>query len=202
MLWRKAKRPSIRPATTGLSRRGSLALVLSAGLVLSGCGFQPMYGANNVSLNDTPATAELRSVYVRQDGDGRFGQLLRNEMVNIMGEPTRPEYTVTLESTVFKAGIAVGLDATATRFDYIAYTEMVLRTRPQTDENGVFYPAAVIMTYNGTATAPFDQPVSPAAEVFQEREAEKRTAKLLAQQLVQRLATFFSSEQQQRRRFP
>lgn len=92
-----------------------LASVLLAGaLVLTGCGFEPLYGAREQSV----ATEDLLSrVEVPPIAD-RVGQLVRIELTNRM-TPTRPApdaaFSLVVKLNESKASLAVEKDSSATR---------------------------------------------------------------------------------------
>ena len=62
-------------------RRGGLVAVALAGVLLSACGFQPMYGKR--APEAAPLSADLAAIEVGVIPD-RSGQLLRNELIHLL----------------------------------------------------------------------------------------------------------------------
>ena len=75
MLAKPSQQRTLRP------RRGGPAALAIAGLLLSGCGFQPMYGKR--APNATPLSADLAAIEVGIIPD-RSGQLLRNQLIHLL----------------------------------------------------------------------------------------------------------------------
>ena len=71
-----------------MNRRHVISGVLAALLVLSGCGFEPLYGR----FGDSSIADDLARIKIQAIG-GRSGQLLRNHLLDGLtpkGELTRP----------------------------------------------------------------------------------------------------------------
>jgi LPS-assembly lipoprotein len=94
--------------TSSWSACGILLLFL-----LSGCGFQPLYGTS--VQQDVPA--QFQQVYVQVIPD-RIGQQIRNyllDRLNPQGQPSRPLYTLKVEPSVSRTNLGIKRDETATR---------------------------------------------------------------------------------------
>lgn len=89
-------------------------LLLGLGLVLSGCGFQPLYaeGDDGLAVTDQLAATRVQPI---QD---RVGQQLHNllrDRLNPLGQPAKPLYRLTIQLTERTRSLGIRRDATATR---------------------------------------------------------------------------------------
>ena len=86
-------------------------------ILLTGCGFSPMYGSNSV-LQPQGVSTQINNVFVDNIPD-RTGQYLRNLLIDRfykLGRPQNPEYKL-LVTDLKEASIGLGIrkDASATR---------------------------------------------------------------------------------------
>lgn len=89
-------------------------------LLLSGCGFQPLYGTNNAGSG---ASADLATVYISSISN-RDGQLLRNALTtrfNPRGEPDHPAFVLDVVFVSAESHVALQKDTTASRAQ-VSYT--------------------------------------------------------------------------------
>ncbi len=94
---------------------GPVFVVLAAGVSLSGCGFQPMYGRRGGGRT----VAALASIAVDPAAD-RLTQILRNDLIDRLtprGAPAKPAYRLHLEVTRSTTALAIQPDATITRYN-------------------------------------------------------------------------------------
>jgi len=146
---------------------------LSAALVLSGCGFQPMYGQSQTAT-------VFRAVDVDVPGHDRVDQLLAETLRDQFGAPSGSQrYRLVAQTEISVSGLGVGADDIATR--------MALRMTVRFE------------LYDGTASAPvlseqvraeasFDLPAQPYAAESARRDAEERAARDAAQRIAARIA--------------
>ncbi len=83
-----------------LRSRAFAALLLAAvaGLGLTGCGFQPLYGSKTTTASGAQLSESMAAVDV-QPIPGRVGQKVRNELIfanNGGGRPAPPRYKLTI----------------------------------------------------------------------------------------------------------
>ena len=91
-----------------------LPVLFAALLLLAGCGFQPLHGAQATGAD---GLSELQRISVAPIPE-RLGQLLRIELTNRLtpkGAPASPKYVLNVSITENKQELAVRKDATATR---------------------------------------------------------------------------------------
>lgn len=125
------------------------SLLLSV-LLLTSCGFQPMYGSHSMSAQNTEATKAMSDIQIAIIPD-RDGQMLRNELIDNLyphGEPQNPRYTLSFS----KLNITIReLDLTksseATRSQILASIGMTL-TDSQTGEAILARSLRSITSYN------------------------------------------------------
>lgn len=115
-----------------LLRIGSRLALLTASL-LAGCGFQPLLSTQDGAPS---VAADFAQVHVAMI-DNRTGQVLRNDLVEILtpqGEPSRPTYTlvVRVEEPLQNQNYAFQRNNSVTNVNYtvIAYWSLV-------DKNGI-----------------------------------------------------------------
>jgi len=162
----------------------SLVAAAAALLVLSGCGYRPVYGEHSAVASDGART-QLANVKVLGIADRR-GQLLRNyliDRINPRGEPAAPRYVLSVTSTESTRVNDSRPDGTATRADVIVSARYTLRD--STSDLIVFTDRSeAIATYN-LLTARF-------ASVVSEDEARRRAVEQIADQISLQVAMFLN----------
>ncbi|MEM7398010.1 MAG: hypothetical protein AAF354_03615 [Pseudomonadota bacterium] len=76
----------------------ALAVAALAGLLLAGCGFQPLYGTNSTTASGARLTEAMAAVDV-QPIPGRVGQKVRNELIFANtggGQAAPPRYKLSI----------------------------------------------------------------------------------------------------------
>ena len=163
--------------------KASRAAALIAALGLSACGFQPLYGDRGAMQSEALQTRNV-SINVPE---GRIGQLLRNEMIYLMGaEASDSTYQLVLTPRAFEAPVFADTLGNVTSYSYRINTQWLLRDLG-TDEvlaEGTSLGAA---TYNRT-----DQPF---ANIRAQREAEERASKQVAEDISIRVAAYFATRE-------
>ncbi|HKX90570.1 MAG TPA: hypothetical protein VJM13_15255, partial [Sphingopyxis sp.] len=112
-----------------MSRLSIASLAAAAALVLSGCGYRPVYGEHSVATSGDAGRAGLQSVKVLGIADRR-GQLLRNYLLDRMnpsGEPATPRYVLAVTTSEATRVTDSRPDGTATRADLIVQVRYNLR---------------------------------------------------------------------------
>ena len=93
-------------------------------LVVSGCGFQPLYGKQSIGSVDD----ELARIKVRVISD-RIGQQTHNyllDRLNRKGRPEKPLYLLVVKLKVAKTRLGIELDESATRAKLVLTADFVL----------------------------------------------------------------------------
>lgn len=164
-----------------ISRRFSLRLLLSgmaAGLTAS-CGYSPLYGPRSTSQ----VAAGLGGIRIGQIKD-RTGQLVRNNLLdrlNPKGQPANPEYhlAVTVSENIRNLGIQ--RDETSTRSD------LTLRAKFRLVKLGINEP---VFQGETRSTNSFNRVTSHYATVVAARDARRRAASEIADDITNRLAAY------------
>jgi len=141
-------------------------LIALAGLVLSGCGFSPLYS--------TAGYERLGGIRV-EAGTERFDYLLQNAVRDFAGPGNSP-YLMSVETLVNNqfAGISpTGIASRITLSGQAVYT----LTGPEIPLTGLT-----------RVTISFDQPSDPYAQIAALSEAEARLAERLAEEMLQDVA--------------
>ena len=172
------------------SRKTSLAFRLAAICLFAaasgGCQFQPMYAqtplfGSGPSLRDALKDVDVASI------DGRIGNELRNDLIfeltggggNQANAPYRLTMVVTTNAINPIIDVTSGRPETETiSFDVVYKLHDVVRDRN-------------VLTEKALARVTLDRSPQRFARVRAQRDAENRAAKVVAEQIRSRLATFF-----------
>ncbi|HET9813247.1 MAG TPA: LPS assembly lipoprotein LptE [Sphingomicrobium sp.] len=154
------------------------ALLILAALAVSGCGLRPLYG--NGSASGVAAT--LRSVSVAPI-EGRAGWLVRNKLVDRLGEASSGESEYRLDVTLDDDITAFGIrtDRAATR------ERRTLRARYQLVRLGT---GEVVLDATAGSDAGIDIVSSDYATVAAEQTALENLADVVADQIVARIGIY------------
>jgi LPS-assembly lipoprotein len=167
-----------------LSRLARFGLVVSA-LLLTACGFSPLYGETEKSF----ATEELLEFVEVLPIEDRVGQLVRIELTNRL-TPKRPRpkplYTLQVTLSESKAGLAVQKDSSATRANLTLNGSFKLSQ----NSDGESLVSGSVRSVNS-----YDIMLSDFATLEAESGARKRGAIDVADGIVDRLTIFLSRAQ-------
>ena len=147
-------------------------------LLLSSCGFQPLYKSGGSSDEATLATVEVVQI------KDRVGQQLRNlltEGFSPRGRSARTDYRLTVTLTESKAGLAIKKDETATRANLTIHAEFIL-VALQNPRLGTFAGRALSTNSYNILTSDF-------ATLSAERNARNRALRTLAEEIRLRVAS-------------
>jgi LPS-assembly lipoprotein len=95
------------------SPRRRLIAVAAAGLLLAGCGFQPLYGdraTDTAGPGGAPAAMAAIEVGVIAERDGQILRGLLIEALNPDGRPVEPAYRLTVTLSVSSGSIGISRD--------------------------------------------------------------------------------------------
>jgi len=165
------------------SRRRLLAG--AAALVLSGCGFQPLYGGGSGRGAPGPAVAGMAETRIALIAD-RSGQILRNHLLDQMnptGSPARPRYELRVSLVERRDNIGLAIDDSAT------YARLTLSASFALVELEGGQP-----TFTGTSrwTSGFTVVSSHFANIASEADARGRAVREIGDDIRQQLALFFA----------
>lgn len=153
-------------------------------LVLSACGFTPMYGG--VSANgDNAVQSQLNSVKIANIPDYQ-GQFLRNRLVDKFyhdGPPADPAYTLNFSPiTIIKTDLDLTKNASATRSQLSVRVSMTL-TDNKTGQ--------IVMERGLTSAASYDILQSRFTTRVSEENAQQNALEDIARQTEQQLVLYF-----------
>jgi LPS-assembly lipoprotein len=162
-----------------------LTALLGFVLLLSGCGFEPMYRQPDAGSS---VARQLSAVQVTSRLD-RPHQLVRNELLGRMhrGEPVAPRYRLEFTVVESRGAVLVTRSEDVSRFNLslvVAYS--LLDTANKTVASGS---VSTLASFNALRAEYFN--------VAAENEARERAARDAAAQLVTRLALVFERGQAQ-----
>jgi LPS-assembly lipoprotein len=155
-----------------------LILLIAVALSLPGCGLRPLYGSGSASA----VSATLRSVSVAPMA-GRAGWLVRNKLIDRLGEAGAGESTYRLDVTLDDDITAFGIrsDRAATR------ERRTLRARYQLVRLGT---GEVVLDATAGSDAGIDIVSSDYATVAAEQTALENLADVVADQIVARIGIY------------
>jgi LPS-assembly lipoprotein len=168
-----------------VSRTASLIAAASALLMLSGCGYKPVYGEQSAAVSGDGARANLASVKILGVADRR-GQLLRNYLLDRMtprGEPAQPRYILSITSNEARRITDSRADGTATRADLIIAARYNLRDAT-TD--------LVVFSERSQGLATYNLLTARYASVASEDEARRRAVEQVADEIALQVALFLN----------
>ncbi len=172
--------------------------LLSVVLMLSACGFEPLYVEKTSSSDwyydshfDTGIKKEMASVRVELIQD-RIGQLIRNDLLDRLtpkGEPKQAKYILKV-TNIDKQEIDQALrnDITATRKKVIYKVSYVLQNMEY----------KTLINSTSVAYTGYDILRDPYSTTFAQKKIEKNAAKIIANDISLRLGAYFHSLQTQR----
>ena len=166
-----------------MRRTFPLALALAVMLLLSGCGFHPVYGTHETE-DGMPVAADLNNVAIDNIPDHN-GQMLRNFLVDRMYGPDRPSlptYTLKVKIHSGEEDLGIQANATSTRALLNMYADYTL----------VNAQGKMILTGSAHSVASFDLLDQMYATVAARNDAYERTLHEVSEQIVNRLSLFFS----------
>ncbi|WP_169566592.1 LPS assembly lipoprotein LptE [Sneathiella limimaris] len=162
-----------------LSRLAILFVIL---LSVAACGFQPLYGRQT---QNAKVTAALDQTYVLPI-EGRVGQIVRNELldrVSPKGLPSRSLYQLKVKLREVKQGLAIDKSDSTNRYNLTLIGQYTLL-----DSSGK------TAVYKGSAqsVASYNVVDSDFANLAAEKNAQKRSAIVVAEEIHRQLSVFLS----------
>lgn len=159
----------------------TVAALLGAGLVLSACGFTPLYGKPNQTSG---VTAALSSVEVKPIPD-RVGQMMRTALKRRLGlgGPAVKRYQITVQLSETVSELAIEQDTAATRANLALSARYVVSRTADGAELNVGA-NKMVSSYNILA--------SDYGTVVAKADARKRAVEILADEIHARLAIYFN----------
>ncbi|HEY7978674.1 MAG TPA: LPS assembly lipoprotein LptE [Rhizomicrobium sp.] len=151
-------------------------------LILSGCGFRPLYG----TIGANPGAQRIfASIYVEPIDQERVGYELRNKLIDLLRGPARAQdatYRLEVIVTETREGVALQNDSTITRYD-LAFTAKYKLTDARLN---------TVTQGQETTLESFDVAQSPYASVTGQQEAEKRASQDIAEHIQIDLGVYFA----------
>jgi LPS-assembly lipoprotein len=158
-------------------------LTVVASLLLSACGFTPLYATR--SDNGGVVTA-LAAISVQTPPD-RVNRALRIALEDQLRANTlvAPQYALALSSILSEADVAIEQDTEVTRTNLTLRTSFILRDM---ETNASLYEAKAF------AIVAYNRVPSEFANIIAERDAQERVAKQVAEEVRTKLAIYFERQ--------
>lgn len=165
--------------------RALVPVILICGLLLAGCGFEPLYGERDQAV----ATESLLNRVAVPPIENRVGQLARIELTNRL-TPTRPAptplFTLNVKLGESKTNLAVERDSSATRANLTIDAAFELKRI----SDGAKLTSGSVRSVNS-----YDILQSDFATLAAEQNARRRGAKDVADGIIDRLAIYLRRNQ-------
>jgi LPS-assembly lipoprotein len=160
-------------------------IAMLAGM-LAGC-FQPMYGDHSLTGGSGPNLHDaMRDVEISKI-DGRVGQEIRNDIIFELsggaGNPTSAPYRLNLQVATSSSSVIIDLQ-TGLPDDETVSLDVTYKLQNVADDK-------IVLTDKAIARVTIDRTQQRYARVRALRDAENRAAKLVAEQIRTRVASFF-----------
>ncbi|MGQ0675895.1 MAG: LPS assembly lipoprotein LptE [Rhodospirillales bacterium] len=163
------------------ARALTLAVLLSFGAGLGGCGFHPLYGGDGAR----EASAELAAVHISTIPD-RNGQMLHNlllDRVNPQGRPGDPRYVLDIRLTESKANLGIIKDSSSTLAQIASTASYTLRDLKANK---------VLQTGRSRSVTSYNIVQSDFATLAAEKDARARTLRDIAEDVATKVAVFLA----------
>ena len=173
--------PSLTLPSRGRGYHGSYLALLLCIFLLSGCGFQPVYGTHD---SGSSTIAALNDIAIDNIPD-RNGQILRNDLIDRLygkNRPSQPTYRLKVALSHSEEDLGILANATATRSLLNVTGDYVL-----TDAKG-----NEILKGTAHSVASFDKLDQIYATVAARQDAYDRTLHEVSEQIVNRLSLYFA----------
>lgn len=157
--------------------------LFAVSLLLSGCGFRPIYGTHEAE-SGSPVALDLNNIAIDNIPD-RDGQILRNDLIDRMygkNRPERPAYMLHVKIRSTEQDLGILANATATRSLLDMYADYSLA-----DGKG-----KEILKGSAHSVAGFDKLDQIYGTVAASANARERTLHEVGEQIVNRLSLYFS----------
>lgn len=164
-------------------RRHPAILLLSAALLLAGCGYRPLYSSSSESAG---VAATMASVTIPEAED-RVGQLIRNDLISSMqAGKGEDKYTLVLEHTVKNNSIIDKPQPDVTRNAILLSVNYELVDRAT---------GTVVAKGKTFSQASYDVIRQPFADLQAETNATERAVHEVSADIRTRVAAYFASRQ-------
>lgn len=167
--------------------------VFVAILLLAACGFQPLYVQRTINDGwydkeqfDTSISEEMAQIKISSIKD-RFGQLLRNELLDLLtprGVPQNSKYRLDVvleDKIVTQQAMRDDVTATNERIEYRV-------------DYKLFQGADQLINGNSIAFVSYDILQNPYSTTMAQKKAEKDAAKIIANDIALRIGAYFHTK--------
>tara|TARA_B100000941_G_C28412358_1_gene504172 strand:+ start:193 stop:663 length:471 start_codon:yes stop_codon:yes gene_type:complete len=151
-------------------------------MIATGCGFQPLY--SHGSGNSSQVLNQLARIQVSPI-ESRIGQILRNllqDKLTPSGVPSSPTYRLAISLEETRSDMAILRDSTST------FAKVKMKAQYQLiniETKGVLNSGTV------TSTTVFNIVSSEYANINAQKDARRRTVRIISETVKERLALFF-----------
>ena len=172
----------LKKRVQALENRAKLTILFSlfSVLLLSACGFRPVYGQTDVNIS-----AELASIQI-EPMPSRSGQVLKYKLEDLLNPDSSyvdPKYTLKIETTEDRLELGIEKDLRVTRYD------IAINARYQlvSNEN-----AKVVDSGTSRIKSSFNRTESEFSTFVAEEDAREKASEEMAQEIRAQLVAYFT----------
>ncbi len=164
-----------------IARALTVSVALAANGFIGGCGFTPIYGEKSAGVTASAALAQVEIAPI----PGMVGYYVRNGLVSRIhgNEGVRASHRLDVSLSTGLGGVLVEPDASITRYNY------TLSATYQLVDLGT---NATVFKGTSNASTGYNVVDSEYATLVSKRDAEKRAAEFVSEEMTLRLALFFN----------
>ena len=154
-------------------------------LLLTGCGFSPIYG-NHGGATDTPVAKALNDVQIANIPD-REGQFLRNHLIDRLyfnGRPTQPQARLEVALTHYTRDFGILENATASRAEWNQTAQYTLKALD----------GRTLLTGRAKSAVGYSKLNAQYGALAAEQTAQERALREIGEQIVNRLSLYYAEQ--------
>lgn len=168
-------------------RNLTMPALIGVVLLLTGCGFRPLYSETASNAQTTTSLEKIRVTGASTKADAVFRNFLLDRIAPA-GAPDKYEYELGFRLDERQVGSGVRIDASVTRFNLQLTASYQLKDSKTRD---------VIYSGSSRSIVAYDVLRSQFATVIERESSRERAARELANNIVLRLSLFFERQAEQ-----
>jgi len=165
--------------------RLAIPFVLASALVMTGCGFHPLFARNGANGGGQQA---FSSIYVDAVGGGRAGYELRDSLIDLLRGTSRPDqarYRLKIAMKQSVEGTAVQTNGYITRYSYTMTVDYQLSNA---------HTGAELTMGTETSVSGYDVLASPYSTLVAQQDTQKFGAREIADRIRIDLGVYFAKQ--------
>lgn len=168
----------------GRSGLTALFAVMIGGMIVTACGFSPVYGTRSGANGQSTSDSELAatSITIIEDREGQVLHNLLLDRFNPNGRPRAARNSFTVELSISSQDLGTQIDATTTRSRLTVQAVGILKANGQS------------VRFESRAVASFSTSESDYAALVARQDATDRSLQVIADDLRLQVITYFEKQ--------